>query len=163
MNLVDCLCGFVREIGLECRFADLPGPTFLPGVTVEGGAVVVDRARLRYPGDILHEAGHLAVMSPERRDAMAGDAGGDPAEEMMAIAWSYAAAMRLGIDPAIVFHPDGYRGGSGALLANFAAKRFIGVPMLQWLGLALDERAAAEHGLEPFPVMQRWIRTGQPG
>jgi hypothetical protein len=39
---------------------------------------------------------------------------------MGAIAWSYAAALQIGLDPGIVFHAAGYRGssqelGSGAL------------------------------------------------
>ena len=34
----------------------------------------------------------------------------------MAIAWSYAAALEIGIPPEIVFHPDGYRGASESML-----------------------------------------------
>ena len=48
---------------------------------------------------------------------------------MMAIAWSYAAAVHLGLDPAVVFHEAGYRGGSGSLIENFAQERYIGVPI----------------------------------
>ena len=65
---------------------------------------MVDPGRLRFPGNVLHEAGHLAVATPQGRAGMDRDAGKDAAEEMMAIGWSYAAALHLGLDPAVVFH-----------------------------------------------------------
>jgi hypothetical protein len=79
-------------------------------------------------------------------------------DSKMAIAWSYAAALHLGIDPAIVFHAGGYRGGSTALLENFGRGRYLALPTLQWLGLAYDKRRAAEAGVAPFPAMRRWLR-----
>jgi hypothetical protein len=69
----------------------------------EQGGLIYDPGKLRYPGDLLHEAGHLAVMSPERRLRAQPYVGKYAAEEMMAIAWSYAAAVHLGLDPSIVF------------------------------------------------------------
>ena len=67
--------------------------------------------------------------------------------------------MHLGLDPAVVFHPDGYRGGSQALIENFTNGRTIGVPMLQWLGLTLDAKRAAESGGAPYPAMIKWLCT----
>ena len=43
---VDPLLAFVRSIGLEVREARLRQPTFLPGLLLEAGALVVDRRRL---------------------------------------------------------------------------------------------------------------------
>jgi hypothetical protein len=149
---------FLREIGLSVRGAALPDDTFLPGIWIEHGALVVDETRLRYPGDLLHEAGHLAVAAPERRDRIVGDAGADPAEEMMAIAWSYAAAVHLKLDLAIVFHADGYRGGGPSIVENFSQGRFFGVPMLQWLGMTVDPAQSRSGNVEPFPHMIRWLR-----
>jgi hypothetical protein len=77
---------------------------------------------------------------------------------MAAIAWSYAAARRLDLDLAILFHPDGYKGGAASLAENFAAGRYIGVPMLQWFGMTLEPRQAREQGAEPYPHMLRWMR-----
>ena len=54
---------------------------------------------------------------------------------MMVIAWTYAACLEIGIDPRIVFHPDGYKVGSESILENFGEGRFFGVPMLQYVGL----------------------------
>ena len=78
-----------------------------------------------------------------------GDDGGD---ELGAIAWSYAAALHLQLDPGVVFHEQGYHGGSQSILENFAAGRYIGVPMLQWRGLTLDEKSARPLGVEALPA-----------
>lgn len=150
---------FLRTIGIDVRVAALPETTFLPGIWIERGALVVDETRLRYPGDLLHEAGHLAVAAPERRATITGDAGSDPAEEMMAIAWSYAAAVHMQLDPAVVFHDDGYRGGGSSIVENFSQGRFFGVPMLQWLGMTVDPAQSGSRGLDPFPHMLQWLRT----
>ena len=57
--------------------------------------------------------------------------------------------------PCVVFHEHGYRGGSQSMLENFAAGRYIGVPMLQWRGLCLDEKSAVPLGVKPYPHMLR--------
>ena len=89
---------------------------------------------------------------------MSGDAASDGGEEMASIAWSYAAAIHLGIEPAVVFHPDGYRGGSAAILDNFTHGRYFGVPLLQWFGMTFEPNQAETGGGEAFPAMRRWIR-----
>ncbi len=150
---------FLRAIGLDVRHSPLTEPTFLPGIWIDHGALVVDETLLCFPGDLLHEAGHLAVAAPSRRSLIVGDAGADPAEEMMAIAWSYAAAIHLQLDPAIVFHATGYQGGGASIVQDFGEGRFFGVPMLQWLGLTVDRAQAQERGIAPFPHMLQWLRT----
>jgi hypothetical protein len=78
---------------------------------------------------------------------------------MATLAWSYAALKHLELEPAIVFHPHGYKGGSAALIENFSAGRTIGVPLLQYYGLTVEAKFAAERGVEPFPHMLRWLRA----
>jgi hypothetical protein len=151
------IIAFLRAIGLRVRFAPITGPTFLPGIEVQRGELIVDPAQLLYPGDLLHEAGHLAVVSPARRARMDGNIGQKAHEELMAIAWSYAAVVHLDLDPAVVFHADGYRGWSQALIENFTAGRYLGVPTLQWLGLTAEVRRAAELGIAPYPHMLKWL------
>ena len=147
---------FLHEIGLVVEERTLEEATFLPGILVEKGALVIDRAKLRYPGDLLHEAGHVAVAEPSRRSELNADLQSDDGEEMAAIAWSYAAAQHIGIDPSVVFHPHGYKGGSASLLANFQAGRYMGVPLLQWYGLTWENEN--EDGTAVYPCMRRWLR-----
>jgi hypothetical protein len=148
---------FLHGIGLDARPGEIDGRTFVPGIQIRHGGIVYDAEQLRHPGDLLHEAGHLAIVPPEKRAAMHIDAGKSAAEEMTAIAWSYAAAMHLGLEAAIVFHEDGYRGGGAALVENFTEGRYVGVPMLQWLGLTADEKRAPELGVPPYPHMLSWL------
>ena len=107
---------FLAGIGLEVRSAELPGPTVLPGLTLSRGVLLVDESRLTHPGDLLHEAGHLAVVAPDVRATLEGNAGDDGGDEMTAIAWSYAAVVHLGLDPEVVLHAGGYRGDAKAML-----------------------------------------------
>jgi hypothetical protein len=152
------IVAFLRQIGIPVSTDTLAEPTFLPGILLKHGGIVVDVERLRFPGDLLHEAGHIAVSSPDRRASIQGNAGPDPAEEMMAIAWSYAASVYLQLDPAVVFHAEGYRGGSNELIDNFTHGRYFGVPMLQWLSMTLDAPHAGERGHAPYPHMLKWLR-----
>jgi hypothetical protein len=150
------IIAFLREIGLTVELREIDEKTILPGISIEGGALLVDEAKLLYSGDLLHESGHLAVVSPEQRGRAGADVEQTGGEEMAAIGWSYAAALHLGLPPEAVFHADGYRGGSASLLENFAAGRYLAVPYLQWIGL--DEKHAAETGVKPYPHMLRWLR-----
>ena len=157
--LTTTIVAFLRGIGLVVRPGRVPEQTFVPGNWIDHGALVVDESYLNYPGDLLHEAGHLAVAAPTRRPTIVGDAGPDAAEEMMAIAWSYAAAVHLCLDPAVVFHPAGYRGGSTALIENFDQGRYVGVPMLQWLGMTYDAIRAPTYQVAPYPT---WYNGSPP-
>ena len=155
-TLTERLAGFVREIGIDVRAADLPERTFLPGLDIRDGAILIDEEKLAYPGDLLHEAGHVAVTAPEMRNAPAlAPTDGD---EMAALAWSWAALKALDLDPAVVFHPHGYKGGGQSLIDAFAGGGGPGTPLLQWYGMTATGTAAAEQGVDPFPNMLRWLR-----
>lgn len=156
--LTERLADFVREIGIDVRAAALPAETFLPGLDIRGGAILVDESRLKYPGDLLHEAGHLAVTAePERSVEHLSPTDGD---EIATLAWSYAAARHLNIDPAVVFHDGGYKGGAQAILDAFAEPNgtTMGVPLLQYYGMTVEAKNAADRGVEPYPHMLRWLR-----
>ena len=153
------IVAFLTDIGFTVHAGAIAATTPLPGIMVEHGTLVFDPVRLRFPCDLLHEAGHLAVVAPERRAALHHNVGADPAEEMMAIAWSYAAAVHLAIDPALLFHDEyKYDDGGPAILRAFTEGGGFGVPMLQWVGMTLDAHRARAEGGEPFPHMRRWLR-----
>ena len=73
-------------------------------------------------------------------------------------AWSWAALKHLALEPAVVFHADGYKGDGEALIAAFNREGAPGVPLLQWYGMTADAKSAAESGVAPFPHMLRWLR-----
>jgi hypothetical protein len=154
--LTQRLADFVRHAGISVEAADLAHPNFLPGLEIRGGALLIDEARLRYPGDILHEAGHIAVSDPRTRHSP--QFFSTDGEEIATLAWSYAAICALKLPPEVVFHPDGYKGSSPALVENFTAGRYIGVPLLQLWGMTVEPRLGAELRIAPFPRMLRWLR-----
>ncbi|CAN0260731.1 unnamed protein product, partial [Chrysoparadoxa australica] len=173
---------FLAAIGLPVTRANLPSDSFLPGVAVRQGALVIDPGQLGSPGDILHEAGHLAVTPARLRGRLDGDIDActaalidDPelkvseAEanilrrtEPLAIAWSYAAALGAGVSPDCVFWEQGYGGQHGGspqlVMMQVAQGLFPGV-----LGLAQSGFCAAPPPFgdpsdpAPFPQMRRWL------
>lgn len=148
------IVGFLGDIGLTVELGPLSCNTFLPGIAMIANGLRVDLDRLLYPGDLLHEAGHLAVMSPERRVV----AHPDPTElgeEIAATAWSYAAALHLGLPLTQVLHENGYRGSAAMLRDALAASVAPGAPLLAWMGLT-----TLAHPDTPsiFPRMTNWVR-----
>lgn len=158
----DRMIAFLREIGIPVDIATLPADGFLPGIVVDRGRLVVDLARLRYPGDLLHEGGHIALVEPALRPLLTAAVslpGVDMTRlENAVIPWSYAAARHLGIDPAVVLHDGGYRGHARGLLTTFAFGVYPGMPLLEELGLTASPARAAELGVAPYPHMLRWLR-----
>jgi len=154
--LVGRIVAFLRQVGIPVEVTTLDHETFLPGVAVAGAGLRVDPARLAWPGDLLHEAGHVAVGDPDRRDQGVSD---DPGEEMAALAWSFAAATHMGLDASVPFHEGGYRGGGGTLVEMFSQGGYVGVPMLAMWGLTVEPHRAKATGERPFPHMLAWRRT----
>lgn len=152
---------FVNEIGIPCREDIVKDNTFLPGVDIVQGAIIYQSEKLLSPGDILHEAGHIAVLLPKDRAVVTSpDVSGDldkGGAEIAAIAWSWAALKYLAIDPEVVFHTDGYRGASYSLIKNFSTEQYIGVPLLQWFGMTKEKDRATENDTV-YPAMSNWLR-----
>jgi hypothetical protein len=152
------IIAFLEKIGLNIRLAHIESPTFLPGVCIEPGGLVVDPEKLLYAGDLLHEAGHLAVMLPEQRVATGPNVGSDMGDEIAAQCWSYAAAVHLGLAPDIVFHANGYHQSAQTLISVYREGK-AGLPLLQWMGLTLDSKCATAASLPAWPHMIRWLRA----
>src|SRR5687768_4948599 len=114
---------FIRSIGIGIEESHIDGKTFVPGVTINQGKLIVDKTKMKYPGDLLHEAGHIALMPPGSRSLINGDATEGKKEmegyELGVLAWSFFAAKHAGIPLEILFHPHGYKGDSDWLIENF--------------------------------------------
>lgn len=156
------ISAFLNGIGIATHPASLEEETFLPGIKIEAGSILYDFEKLQHPGDLLHEAGHIAVLPAEARQHRSGNVGMDDpnamGDEIAAIIWSYAALKAIGLPEPVVFHPDGYKGASDWQIENFTGGNYIGLPLLEWFGMAAGERKAAEMGVEPFPAMIKWLR-----
>lgn len=163
-HLINEMIRFLDQVGIVVLFSDLPKETFLPGLMIDRGKLIIDKSKLLYVGDILHEAGHIALMTPSDRLLLSGELTGlanPEAIEMAAIAWSYAASLEAGIDPAIVLHDEGYKGGGSHILNNFKAGNYVGVPILEWLGLT-DRPSETSPGEKfVYPKMRHWLRLSQ--
>jgi hypothetical protein len=151
----------IKEIGIVTEFRKIEDKhCFLPGLFIEKGTIIIDKPQLKYPGDILHEAAHLAVVPKEERETLDSAAIGirtnAAAEEMMAIAWSYAACIHLQINPLYVFHDHGYKGGGDWIVENFNKGNYFGVPVLQWLGMTAT--APGNNNQPVYPAMIKWLR-----
>lgn len=162
--LLEKITDFLHEIGINTHKQQLDEPTFLPGVLIDKGTLIIDEEKLLYPGDLLHEAGHIAVMTNEERSSIRGNVGEATSaskaggEELSAIAWSYAALKHLGLPPEVVFHPNGYKGASDWFMEQFALGKNIGVPLLQWMGLCYTEAPAENPEIKTYPHLIKWLR-----
>ena len=161
-DLTRKIAGFLNDIGLRAIPAKLDGKTFLPGILVQNGQLLVDEEKLAFPGDLLHEAGHLAVAPAHLRACLSDEIIVPEVNldvlETQAIAWSYAACRHLELDPRIVFHENGYKGQSESLLLNFSLGVFVGLSGLEENGMAFSEGKARESGVLPFPEILKWLR-----
>lgn len=153
---------FLNTIGIKVEEKIMNEDCFLPGLSIGPNVIYVDYEELIYPGDMLHEAGHLAVTQSEERirigtEAMSKD-WPTQGDEIAAMLWSYAALVHLQLPINFVFHPEGYKGESQWLIDNYTAENFIGLPLLEWMGLTYGKENAEKEGVMPFPNMIKWIR-----
>lgn len=190
----------VRTLGLPVTLADTPHPrAFLPGVWIERGELRVC-GWSAHPGDVLHEAGHLAIVPSRFRPltepgpllddgarlcaAITQYATSEEAfrlgpdhwlmracmqcGEQEAIAWSYAAALHIGLPPEALFlHrypgvPDKdqpFGGEGGDVLACLRCDTFAGINGLQHGGMCLRRPRPGSAAPEPlWPRMLKWTQ-----
>ncbi len=159
---LDAILDFLAQVGITLREGPLPATTFLPGMAIVNGTLVLDRDRVRWPGDVLHEAGHVAVTPPALRDSLDGALNAEQAVahggEVEAIAWSWAALQHLGLAPELLFHPEGYKGQSAGLLLSYSLGVCPGAFGLTQAGMTLLGAPAHAAGVPPYPHMTRWLR-----
>lgn len=152
-EVLEQMIDFLNGIDIKVVETELSDDTFLPGLDLKGSSILMDRKKLKYPGDLLHEAGHIAVADPKLRPLIGTDEipenWPEMGDEIVTILWSYAAVRHLDIDPSIVFHPHGYRDSSDWFKEQFGSGTYMGLPLLEWMGLCDSEE---------FPMMKKWVR-----
>lgn len=156
-QILDRIIGFIREIGITVEEGTVMPGSFLPAIEIRNGGIIYDPALLAYPGDLLHEAGHIAVSLPGERPDLSGNIVENDqkkmGDEMAVLLWTWAASLHLCLPPQIVFHKDGYKGSSGWIIQQFSEGSYIGLPLLIWMKLCTDPK---EDG--GFPKMLKWMR-----
>ncbi|REE78859.1 hypothetical protein BX611_2996 [Lutibacter oceani] len=152
-NILNCIVNFLNSINIKIVEEKLPNNTFLPGISIKGNIILMDPEKLKYPGDLLHEAGHIAVTEEKIRPFIGTDKIGSnwptDGDEIAAILWSYAASHHLNLNLEVVFHPNGYKNDSKWLIAQFSNKNYLGLPLLEWMSLCDKDE---------FPKMKKWLR-----
>ena len=174
---------FVRSIGIPVTFVEQPAGGFLPHVRVCQGGLRVDPAHA-YPGDILHEAAHVAVVPAKFRALADGDlrevnramqewleTHGDglstypedplcrailQADEQEATAWQFAAAQHIGLPDRWLFPPGSYEGNGPELLQQLKGNAHMGIHGLQAANWTAV-RASSAMGRPVFPKLARWL------
>jgi hypothetical protein len=163
MALLEQCIEFLHTIGIETTFRKIANKSFLPGLLINKGMIIIDKDTLTHPGDILHEAGHIAVVPGIDRSGLSErnivNRKNREGEEIMAIAWSYAACIHLFIDPFFVFHEQGYRGGRDYITDSCRLKSYVGLSMLENIGLTVNEKNAQRLNVPSYPHMVKWLRA----
>jgi hypothetical protein len=161
-DLTQAIVDFLNTTGIPVREGLVVSDSFLPGLCINNGSLVYDRAALRWPGDLLHEAGHIATMPAALRGLLHDSLEQLPtvahAGEVEATAWAYAAVIHLGIEPSVLFHPDGYHGRSSELIATYSLGVYPGCFGLAQAGMTLLGAEAASAAVAPYPHMIKWLR-----
>lgn len=163
---------FVASLGISIEI--VPGVSgFLPGIRIVDGGLEYD-PNVTSSADILHEAGHLAVLparyradaqsdiddmisgmldhasqhytidSPELRAAM-------QSGECEATAWAFAAGKHLGLSPTETIEPNGYEGDGLGVHRNLELKAYLGINGLIHGGMCQSRRE--------FPTLTRWLQN----
>ena len=136
--------------------------TFLPGILIAQGKILFDESRLKFPGDLLHEAGHLAIAPASLRSLLSGEVvipgANMTAVEAYATAWAYAAITHLELEPKVLFHEGGYQGKSEQLIFSYGMGCYPGANGLEAARMTATGTAARESGVAPYPNMLKWLR-----
>lgn len=173
---------FLSEIGIAVQ-VEAGATGFLQGIRIKGETILVSEASDDLAGDLLHEAGHIAVVPTLFRPHLTSNVDDvfalmqdyldshphallcwpeDPVArgiiqsgETEAIAWSYAAARFIGIDTMLPFK-KGLDGNGKDLHDSLAAGRYLGIHGLAHAGMTdLPRRGRAKS----FPDMKRWMQA----
>jgi hypothetical protein len=154
---------FLRGIDLVVREREICETSFLPGIAVERGELILDEQRNTWPGDLLHEAGHLAVLPAHLRHTVSGSLHSEVAVahagEPEATAWAYAALMAMGLPAEVLFHEGGYHGQADALTLTFSLGVYPGAAGLLAAGMIASPQDAKAGLAPPYPHMLRWLRA----
>lgn len=171
---------FVNEIGLVARYGEVPKGSFLRGVLIQNGELIV--SPLARPADLLHEAAHLALLPAQFRPRANDNLEGviawmfeettdcDPCSELSiavmqsgdceATAWAWAAGKAIGLNPDEIIHGGSYDGTGASIRHMLASNAYVGINGLAAANFCVVKSAslAKARGLPIFPELARWVQ-----
>lgn len=182
MDIID----FLNKIGIEATAVDgsekLKG-AFTPHVLILEGRLEVDIYQV-FPGDILHEASHCAIIPARFRKLASGNLNDvfkamaayaeehpeglltypeDPVSRAIiqcgdteATAWQYAAAQEVGLPDELLFPKGSFQGNAEENLLRLKVKQHYGINGLQAAGWTFL-RDLAGKGLPVYPKLAHWL------
>jgi hypothetical protein len=170
---------FLNGIGLKVEI-ERGAQGFIKGVCIRNGALFVDPGAS--PSNILHEAGHLAVLpsrfrqiasdnisavqtmmmeqvdftDPDNGEARLAMQSGDPE----ASAWAWAAGLAIGLPEGQIIQDHEYQNTGDEVRMMLARKSYLGINGLATTKIcALREGPFADAmGLPAYPKLARWLQ-----
>jgi hypothetical protein len=172
---------FLREIGLTVT-EDPTAKSFMRKVAIDKGTL---RYRPDAPvGDLLHEAGHLAIIPTRFRSYMDGnitigikrmfDELGQEntppdspiyhaclqSSDTEATAWAWAVGVHLGIPEELVIEDNQYGRTGATIRACLAARAYLGINGLTWAGYCASNAPYAKVSGKPlYPQLAFWLQA----
>lgn len=176
---------FIKKIGIPVRRGDLcPRHDFQMQIWIEKGELIVGHHA--HAGDLLHEAGHLALLPSSFRIHVCGDIEdsiGPLAETYMkenpdalertpedpvarallqsgdseAIAWSYSAAVAAGIDPYLVCE-NGFMPEDGTTSEEIAEAIERSLRIGEYVGIHGLRAAGFLKHVRDWPKLLKWVQ-----
>lgn len=159
---------FVNDIGIATQFVEKTSG-FVDGISIESGSLKVDKSA--NVGDLLHEAGHLAIIPANLRHYAGGDldesfevifnviSGVDPehaimravlqASDVEATAWAWAAGKHLDIDEEDIIKNSSYDGDGESIRLMLRTKNYFGINGLNASGMT---------DAKQYPAMKKWAQ-----
>ncbi|MCW8329690.1 hypothetical protein MD588_12810 [Photobacterium sp. SDRW27] len=152
------IMSFLNNIGLSIEYTLLDEKTFCSGISLKEGRLYIDRGKLFSPGELLYQAGKIAVSPSVDRAKLNGHILHEPCDDMMVIAWCWAALKHLNLTSDVIFATSRYGDSSCEIIEKFSTGRSIGVPLLQWAGMTNEPTRNLNDNMVVFPAMIKWLR-----
>lgn len=167
------IIAFLNEIGIKTSRGNVPSNSFMPNIAIQDGSIIYNKDATL--GDLLHEAGHLAIIPKKYRPMCQGDmdesmrAIFDKAEiagEMIpdstiycaliqssdpeATAWAWSAGRHIGIEPQDIIADYLYEGTGADVRLMLSLNCYLGINGLRAAGMLTSVKS--------FPHLTQWTQ-----
>ena len=164
----------LNKIGINSTFGVI-NDCFVEGIQIKNGCLILDRGCSI--SNLLHEAGHLAVLPKEYRKQASGNLGDVlrkmyreidcskeenrrymQCEDAEATAWAYAFGLRCGVLFDLIIDDEQYDGTGRDVLESLALGSGFGVKGLASMGWCASSIIHSKaSGLPMYPNLLKWI------